>query len=211
MTLTHSHPDDAPPPYTPTDPLTPVSTVNDSSSHISAENIPPYTHAPEAPNFISAAAFFSERGPPVSQQSDAEPLEHALVFYKRSQAKDYSRYPRCWRSKREEITQHDWDMFLNYLLPPHLGPASNHPQLPQKLRAEIERDRKDRPQETDEERQARILAVITEWNVSFFRPRGVMIVYCFVRENGVQSASPLCPTCYPNTTSSRAPRDATQP
>ncbi|KAF3480260.1 putative transporter [Arthroderma uncinatum] len=215
MTLTQSHPDDAPPPYTPTDPLTPASTLNDSSSQISAdhiaENILSYTHAVEAPNFISAAPFFSERGLPATNQSDTRPFEHTLVLYKRSQAKDYSRYPRCWRSKSEEITQHDWDTFLNYLLPSHLGPASSHPQLPQKLRAEIERDRKDRPQETEEERQARISAVIQEWNISFFRPRGVMIVYCFSREDGMQPESPLCPTCYPNTTSSRTHSNTSRP
>ncbi|KAM5445189.1 hypothetical protein MaudCBS49596_007778 [Microsporum audouinii] len=211
LTYTHSGDDDAPPPYTPTDPLTPASTVTDSSRQVSsADHIPSYTHAVEAPNFVSAAAYFSERRPPANPQPDSEPLEHALIFYKRSQAKDYSRYPRCWRSKAEDITQHDWDTFLNYLLPLHLGPASSHPHMPQKLRAEIERDRKDRPQETDEERQWRITAVVTEWNFNFFLPRGVMIVYCFVREDGTQPETPLCPSCYPNTTSSRSRNDTTR-
>ncbi|OAL71629.1 hypothetical protein A7D00_4534 [Trichophyton violaceum] len=212
MTLTHIHPEeDAPPPYTPTDPLTPASTINDAASQLSAENIPSYTHAVEAPNFVSAVPYFSERGLSLTARSDAEVLEHTLVFYRRSQAKDFSKYPRCWRSRTEEITQHDWDTFLNYLLPPHLGPASNHPQLPQKLRAEIERDRKDRPQETEEERQWRITAVVTEWNVNFFQPRRVVIVYCFVREDGGQPESPLCPSCYPNTTSSRSRNDIRRP
>lgn len=150
-------------------------------------------------NFSSAADYFVER--PVSTVDEEKPvLEHHLTIYPRSQAKDFPRRPRCWNTRSDDIAQQDWDMFLRYLFPPHLGPASVSGQLPRQLRAEIQRDRKDRPQETDEQRRMRISAVVTEWNHYFFEPRAARLVYVYVTDPQSGPVSPLCPRCYPAAT-----------
>ncbi|EAS31626.3 uncharacterized protein CIMG_11899 [Coccidioides immitis RS] len=197
MTLRKGSPDDAPPPYTPSDPLTPTSGSLSVQGEPFAQS-PNYSIQP-ADNFISAAPYFNERPSVVPHGPDEEILEHTITIYTRSQAKDYSRFPRCWRSRAAEASKHDWATFLNYLLPSHLGPASNHPDLPRKLRREIARDHKDRPQEANEERKARISAVVDEWNVHFFGPRAMRVAYVFPSESGTTTISPLCPNCYPST------------
>ena len=150
-------------------------------------------------NFASAADYFVER--PVPTVDEEKPiLEHHLTIYPRSQAKDFPRRPRCWNSRSDDIAQQDWDMFLRYLFPPHLGPASVSGQLPRQLRAEIQRDRKDRPQETDEQRRRRVSAVVTEWNHYFFEPRAARLVYVYVTDPQSGPVSPLCPRCYPAAT-----------
>src|SRR5436190_21210199 len=180
--MSNPTPEDAPPPYTVTDPLTSPYPINCAATAI-------YSPRPAAPvnaisynslvgpvNFISAASYFHERPPPVVQPGE-EILEHTLTIYARSESRDYSHSPRCWSSRSGEITELDWNTFLNYVFPPHLAPAARQSHLPPKLRAEIEREGKDRPQETDEQRQARITAVITEWNEHFFGPRATRILY----------------------------------
>ncbi|PGG99683.1 hypothetical protein AJ79_08457 [Helicocarpus griseus UAMH5409] len=214
MSTTSSIPDDAPPPYTPIDPLTPSSS-NDSAAaveeaeqaHVDNDNnnddteIPSYSSLVTAPNFISAAPYFRERPPPVlhqAQQQEEPSFKHTITIYSRSQAKDFSRFPKCLRrGHATEITQHDWDTFLNYLFPPHLAPAASQAHLPRKLRAEIERDRKDRAQEGDE-RRARISAVIAEWNKDFFLPRSTEILFTYVSSSDSPPSTHLCPRCYPS-------------
>lgn len=167
-------------------------------------------------NFASAAGFFEERPPPPvsvpAGDEQREILRHHMTIYPRSQAKDFPRRPRCWNRARAQadgtnepnneidITQQDWDTFLSFLFPPHLGPAASSAHLPRRLRAEIARDRKDRPQETDEEREARIAAVIAEWNQGFFLPRGTCVSWVYVKSLENTPASPLCPRCYPAAT-----------
>ncbi|OJJ38723.1 hypothetical protein ASPWEDRAFT_80095, partial [Aspergillus wentii DTO 134E9] len=155
---------------------------------------------PMPDNFVSAAAYFTERPPSVHDERSI--LHHHLTIYPRSQSKDFPRRPRCWSSRREEIIQQDWDMFLRYLFPPHLGLAASSGHLPRQLRAQIQRDRKDRPQETDEQRKMRIAAVIEEWNQYFFEPRATRIVFVYVTDPKNAPSSPLCPKCYPAATQS---------
>lgn len=152
-------------------------------------------------NFLSAAAYFAERPPSVVDDGRAI-LVHDLTIYPRSQSKDFPRRPRCWSSRNNEITQQDWDTFLRYLFPPQLGLASTSGHLPRQLRAEIQRDRKDRPQETDEQREKRIRFVIAEWNQYFFIPRGTRIVFVYVIDPERAPSSSLCPRCYPAATRS---------
>ena len=218
MTLNRLAPEDAeaPPPYTPSDPLTPsssnVSTTGESQQRTAAvEYVPLYSPSIAPANFISARGYFQERPPERQHQPDEEILEHALTIYTRSKAKDYHRFPRCWRSRSEEISKHDWKTFLNYLFPSRLGPASHRPDLPPKLRAELQRDQKDRAQESDEEGKSRIAAVVSEWNDFFFVPRGTAVIYCYGSEDGSASVSPLCPNCYPSSVRSMQPgQDATR-
>ncbi|KAJ5185765.1 hypothetical protein N7491_006367 [Penicillium cf. griseofulvum] len=204
-----------PPPYSPVDPLlAPANSRNNSSSQApvppgasvsptqdaSSSRVPsPPTVVPT--HFRSAAAYFEERLPSVLDES-RDILHHHMTIYPRSQAKDFPRRPRCWASRLDEITQQDWDTFLKYLFPPQLGLAASSQHLPRQLRAEIRRDRKDRPQETDEQRKARIAAVVTEWNECFFGYRATQIVFIYVGEPDSAPSSALCPRCYPAATGS---------
>ncbi|RAL00312.1 uncharacterized protein BO80DRAFT_383588 [Aspergillus ibericus CBS 121593] len=150
-------------------------------------------------HFISAAGYFVERPPPTSSQ-EGQIVDHCVAIYPRSQAKDFPRRPRCWNSRTQDITQQDWDVFLRHLFPPQLGLASTSNQLPRQLRAEIQRDRKDRPQETDDERKRRVAAVIMEWNQYFFEPRSARVMYVYVLDPQNAPRSSLCPRCYPAAT-----------
>ncbi|PLN77300.1 hypothetical protein BDW42DRAFT_177044 [Aspergillus taichungensis] len=206
-----------PPPYSAVDPLlaqprrnaSALTEVNPrrlrggnlpSPPSLSGPGIGSATNARHLPaNFASAADYFVER--PVPTVDEEKPiLEHHLTIYPRSQAKDFPRRPRCWNPRSDDIAQQDWDMFLRYLFPPHLGLASVSGQLPRQLRAEIQRDRKDRPQETDEQRRMRVSAVVTEWNHYFFEPRAARLVYVYVTDPQSGPVSPLCPRCYPAAT-----------
>ncbi|KAJ5333702.1 uncharacterized protein N7506_007485 [Penicillium brevicompactum] len=203
-----------PPPYSAVDPLlTPTNNRNNNTSPTSA---PPAngessqdagsSRVPVQPavlptHFTSASAYFEQRPPSVVDESRSL-LQHHMTVYPRSQAKDFPRRPRCWASRFDETTQQDWDAFLRYLFPPELGLAASSQHLPRQLRAEIRRDRKDRPQETDEQRRARIAAVVGEWNECFFHFRGAHIVFIYVGEPNSTPSSALCPRCYPAATGS---------
>ena len=210
-------PDEAPPPpYSAVDPL--LAPSNSNRNATSSSNATASLHhlrsgdtrlhgpsaAPIPTHFTSAAAYFAERPPPVIEDGE-QTLEHHMTIYPRSQAKDFPRRPRCWSPRIEHIAQQDWDMFLRHLFPPHLGLASSSAELPRQIRAEIRRDRKDRPQETDEERERRIATVMREWNQYFFELRAVRIVFFYVMDPRAAPISPLCPRCYPAAT--RATQD----
>ncbi|KAJ5576470.1 hypothetical protein N7535_003396 [Penicillium sp. DV-2018c] len=202
-----------PPPYSPTDPLLAPDTRNGVSQapiplvgNVSPSQGASSSRNPALPTvvptqFTSAAAYFEERVPSILDES-RELLQHHMTIYPRSQAKDYPRRPRCLAARYDEITQQDWDTFLKYLFPPHLGLAASSRHLPRQLRAEISRDRKDRPQESDEQRRARIAAVVAEWNECFFGFRGARIVFVYVGEPHSAPSSALCPRCYPAATGS---------
>ncbi|KAL4930111.1 uncharacterized protein BDV17DRAFT_259905 [Aspergillus undulatus] len=161
-------------------------------------------------HFSSAAAYFAERPPPEVQHGE-QALEHHMTIYPRSQAKDFPRRPRCWSPRMDNIAQQDWDMFLRHLFPSHLGLASSSAELPRQVRAEIRRDRKDRPQETDEERERRIATVMKEWNQYFFEPRAVRILFFYVTDPRAAPISPLCPRCYPAATRASGNRTGQTP
>lgn len=150
-------------------------------------------------HFTSAVTYFEER-PPTLADDTRDLLPHHMTIYPRSQAKDFPRRPRCWASRSAEIAQQDWDTFLRYLFPAQLGLAAASQHLPRQLRAEIQRDRKDRPQETDEQRRSRIAAVVDEWNQCFFEPRAARINFVYVGEPDAAPTSALCPRCYPAAT-----------
>ncbi|OJD26281.1 hypothetical protein ACJ73_02337 [Blastomyces percursus] len=124
--------------------------------------IDPLTPASSSESVIDANAaaeeplpYFRERPPSVPQHAEPrELLQHTLTIYPRSQPKGYHRFPK--------------------------SPAASQAQLPRKLRAEIQRDRKDCAQEGDDERQARIEAACAEWNGSFFLPRSTEVLFTYV-------------------------------
>ena len=203
-----------PPPYSAVDPLltptngrtndtsqTPAPLDGSVSSQDASSSRVPVQPTVMPTHFTSAAAYFEERAPSVLDESRSL-LQHHMTVYPRSQAKDFPRRPRCWATRFDETTQQDWDTFLRYLFPPQLGLAASSQHLPRQLRAEIRRDRKDCPQETDEQRRARIAAVIGEWNECFFGFRGVHIVFIYVGEPDSAPSSALCPRCYPAATGS---------
>lgn len=167
------------------------SRIRDASASSSLAAVP--TH------FTSAASYFEQRLPTSLDDSRGR-LYHQMTIYSRSQAKDFPRRPRCWAARADDISQQDWDAFLRYLFPAQLGLAASSQHLPRQLRAEIQRDRKDRPQETDEQRRARIAAVVSEWNECFFEPRGASIAFLYAGEVDAAPTSALCPRCYPAAT-----------
>lgn len=169
---------------------------------ISPESLQPESSssALQPTHFASAAGYFADRGFPSDNNEKRDTLVHHMTIYARSQCKDFPRRPRCWRARAGDISQHDWDTFLNFLFPSSLGPAALSSRLHRRVRAEIERDRKDRPQETDDERCARLDAVITEWNDYFFNPRGTYVTWVYIADLENGPASPLCPNCYPQAT-----------
>ncbi|EPS32081.1 hypothetical protein PDE_07040 [Penicillium oxalicum 114-2] len=209
--------EEAPPPYSAEDPLIPPthsrngisqdtrlsrgdeSAVTPATGSTTSRSSTPVRSAVVPTHFTSAAAYFEER-PPTVLDGSREVLHHSMAIYPRSSAKDFPRRPRCWSSRVEEVAQQDWDVFLRHLFPPQLGLASASRHLPRQLRAEIQRDRKDRPQETDEQRQARISAVVDEWNQCFFEPRATHLSFVYVGESDPAPSSALCPRCYPAAT-----------
>ncbi|KAL4877155.1 hypothetical protein BJY04DRAFT_131382 [Aspergillus karnatakaensis] len=212
-----------PPPYSAVDPLLAPNSRNAPSSSNANLRTPHLRggdarlHGPASASiagpivlpahFSSAAAYFAERPPPTVSGGE-QILEHQMTIYPRSQAKDFPRRPRCWSPRLEHVAQQDWDMFLRHLFPPHLGLASSSAELSRQVRAEIRRDRKDRPQETDEERERRIAAVMKEWNQYFFELRAVRVVFYYVTDPRSAPVSPLCPRCYPAATRSQENRGA---
>lgn len=208
--------EEAPPPYSAVDPLLApgnsrnngsasaplpetVSIAQDASSSSAVRPVTASNPAIVPTHFTSAVTYFEERPPTVVDDS-RDLLHHHMTIYPRSSAKDFPRRPRCWTSQVDEVAQQDWDTFLRYLFPPQLGLAAASQHLPRQLRAEIQRDRKDRPQETDEQRQARIAAVVDEWNTCFFEPRAARIDFVYVGESDAAPSSALCPHCYPAAT-----------
>ncbi|KAL4946274.1 hypothetical protein BDV06DRAFT_208916 [Aspergillus oleicola] len=203
-----------PPPYSAVDPLLAPSASNSNRNantsspanpsllQLRGGDVPLHGRSaqPLPAHFHSAAAYFAERPPPTDIEHGQQTLEHHITVYPRSQAKDFPRRPRCWSPRMENIAQQDWDMFLRHLFPPLLGLASSSAELPRQVRAEIRRDRKDRPQETDDERERRIATVMKEWNQYFFEPRAVRIVFFYVTDPRSAPISPLCPRCYPAAT-----------
>ncbi|KAJ5212582.1 uncharacterized protein N7498_004228 [Penicillium cinerascens] len=186
--------EEAPPPYSASDPLnarannrngnrsqaaTPLrdnAPLQEASSSRLAELSGSAVSSVVPTHFTSAVTYFEQR--PSSVIDDGRDiLYHHMTIYPRSQAKDFPRRPRCWNAHFDEIIQQDWDTFLRYLFPAQLGLAAASQHLSRQLRAEIQRDRKDRPQETDEQRRARITAV-----------------------PDAAPTSALCPRCYPAAT-----------
>ncbi|KAN0067588.1 hypothetical protein V8E54_014153 [Elaphomyces granulatus] len=208
-------PDDAPPPYTPTDPML---SWNNGGNNGDPNLITTVSQDPQLPpnfaavvqssgdtistdiskgesttvpnHFASAAGYFA------SQES----LVHHLTTSPRSQGKDFPRRPRCWNARADEVTQHDWNTFLNFMFPPHLAPTPPNNRLPRKMRTEVERDQKDDLQETEEDRVARLTAIVAEWNEGFFKPRALSISWVYVAIGDAPPLSPLCPNCYPAAT-----------
>ncbi|KAJ6131127.1 hypothetical protein N7523_001587 [Penicillium sp. IBT 18751x] len=206
--------EEAPPPYSATDPLNAANPRNGSSAQpiplrnnaqsqeAGSSRLPePGSSTPSVvpTHFTSAVTYFEQRPPTVIDDSRVL-LDHHMTIYPRSQAKDFPKRPRCWNAQFGEVLQQDWDAFLRYLFPAQLGLAAASQHLPRQLRAEIQRDRKDRPQETDEQRHARISAVVDEWNQCFFEPRATRIVFVYVGEPDAAPTSALCPRCYPAAT-----------
>lgn len=202
-----------PPPYAAVDPLNaPASNRNNDQANANGPSRANVSGpSPEAggsssaassvvpTHFVSAASYFEQR-PATGLDESQGLLDHHITIYPRSQTKDFPRRPRCWATRMNEVLQQDWDTFLRYLFPPQLGLAAASQHLPRQLRAEIQRDRKDRPQETDEQRRARIAAVVDEWNQCFFEVRGTRIVFVYVGEPDAAPSSALCPRCYPAAT-----------
>ncbi|KAI5284171.1 hypothetical protein KEM54_001544 [Ascosphaera aggregata] len=210
--------DDAPPPYTPIDTthslldstVTAAATATAASVSASASPLAPapvegYLDSPlygssSFSNFpLPAVLPYVDVHGPSNRANGVKPQEiHLMIIYPRSQPRDYRRVPRCLRSGSSRISNSDWKAFLEQVFPSQLAPAAAQDQLPRHIRAQIIRDRKDCPQETDSDRRARIEAVVRDWNIFFFQPRNKKIDLQYIAVGSPPPENGLCPQCYPS-------------
>jgi hypothetical protein len=146
----------------------------------------------------SAIAYFESR--PVDGQTPALAISlKKITVNPRTQPEDLP-YPQGWAAK--DITQQDWQTFVNFLLPEHIA-AVNNDVADRKLQQELMEERmhqlslalgddKSRADISEVDAQlsplrqllssrsteslSTISATISEWNEGFFKPRGVQIV-----------------------------------
>ena len=145
----------------------------------------------------SAVVYFESR--PVHGQIPAQTITHNITITSRTQPEELP-YPQGWATK--DITQQDWQTFVNYLLPDHIA-AVNNDVADRKLQQELMEERmhqlslgrgddKSRADISEVDAQldplrqplssrsteslSAISATIAEWNEGFFKPRGVQIV-----------------------------------
>lgn len=204
-------PDCPPPPYTPSDPLTPATTQAPGSplrlrggdgqipaysprttAGVADEGSPTSDAASQAPGFSSARAYFEQRGLRINPHDDT--TLHQLFVSPADRAEDIARIPLCWRNRTSDLTQADMSTFANFLLPPDANT-----RLPPKLRADLASDEKDAISptdiESDAERRARMSLVVSEWNEAFFYPRGLQVEIVFVPRHPPYAARGLDPIC----------------
>jgi hypothetical protein len=197
----------APPPYTPSDPLTPATTQGPESprrlrggdgqvpvyspttaNEDAVEGPPTCDDTPRSP----AAAYFEERGLRINTHEDA--ILHQLFISPADRAEDLSSIPLCWRNRTNDLTQADMSTFANFLLPPDANT-----RLPPKLRAELASDEKSPASptdtESDAERKTRMSLVVAEFNEGFFYPRGLLVELVFVPHHPPHAARGLDPIC----------------
>ncbi|KAL8739006.1 MAG: hypothetical protein Q9181_000288 [Wetmoreana brouardii] len=150
----------SPPPYTPT-----------SSSSVDPSQVPleatlrggdahPFLSVNDH-HFPSAASYLAER--PCTAQYSSSILHHTLVFSPNATRDDFPFPQPETQYWSRDVSVHDWDTFLNYLLPPDLGPEDGKGRLSRPRSKDALRD------------QDRIEAVLAEWHQSFFGPRGIQI------------------------------------
>ncbi|KAI1739010.1 hypothetical protein F4680DRAFT_154790 [Xylaria scruposa] len=213
----HNGPDGPPPPYSETDIYShshgsrnrPSSRADDDVSIApSSSNSNVIFTPPESPRDVeysfagpssdqhtttSAQAYFESRppnGPPgLSFTIDLEVRPGATL----------SDFPYPKRALDRDITEQDWQTFINYLIPEHVARANSH-IVDRKLRAAETAQ----PSASDDIAEAQlaslksstkvdvnlqdIAAVTREWNHGFFEPRGVTIRVKYNFEPAVEGA-----------------------
>ncbi|KAL8699500.1 MAG: hypothetical protein Q9201_005973 [Fulgogasparrea decipioides] len=165
----------SPPPYTPTSsssadpPRVPLeSTLRGGDAHPSV--------SVNDHHFPSAASYFNER--PFTVQYPNHILHQTLVFSPNATRDDFPFPQPDTQYRSRDVSVHDWDTFLNYLLPPDLGPVHS-------------KDRLSRPRGKDALRdQDRIETVLAEWHEGFFGPRGIQIEAIFPASSYVNASPP---------------------
>ncbi|MCJ1425010.1 hypothetical protein MMC29_002898 [Sticta canariensis] len=193
-----------PPPYTPQDEASSVSTPVTLSAQ--ASNSDAYstrtsirggyirpTPQREDSTFSSAAAYFEER--PCTLQCPSFVLEHHVVFPPDATPETLGFPQPEERYRARDVQTMDWYTFVNYLLPAH-NPASREKRgsSPERKDSHIAVD--------TSERYARIEAVVAEWNEGFFGLRGIRIYPAFVSAQA---------PAYRSTTSLPAPSNVPMP
>ncbi|KAI1113909.1 hypothetical protein F5Y14DRAFT_197013 [Nemania sp. NC0429] len=204
----HNRPDGPPPPYSETDIYShshrsrdehPVIVDDDasiapSSSHSNAIDTPPESPSDTQHDFAgpsyeghttaSAQAYFDSRPPNESSDPD---VTITLEIQPDATPSDFP-YPK--RAYGHDVTEQDWQTFINYLIPGHAARANSR-IIDRKVRttgdaqplfasddiagAELAFSKLSvSSQNTD--------AVIREWNRGFFGPRGITINYTTIAE-----------------------------
>ncbi|TVY24343.1 hypothetical protein LHYA1_G006369 [Lachnellula hyalina] len=144
----------------------------------------------------SAAVYFESR--PVHGQSPAHAMTYNLTITPRTRPEELP-YPQGWAIR--DVTEQDWQTFVNYLLPDHIA-AVNNDVADRKFQQELVEERMhqlslgpgdDRSRADISEVDAQLdplriplsprsteshsatFAMIAEWNDGFFKPRGIEI------------------------------------
>ncbi|KAL9576991.1 MAG: hypothetical protein Q9212_006666 [Teloschistes hypoglaucus] len=164
-----------PPPYAP-------------AHSVSAENLHVYLEAnlrggdirpsvlQDTHQFPSAAAYFEDR--PCTIEYPSYTLYYPLIFTPNATRDDFP-FPQPEHQYRSrDLLEHDWNTFLNYLLPPEMEPHRS-------------RDRVRRLRSKDGLRdQDRIEAVLAEWHQGFFAPRGIRLEARFPGSDPLSTTPP---------------------
>jgi ankyrin repeat protein len=158
--------DDPPPPYSEVDPATSSSRppVGPITSYCSARPgsddtsiLAPHYNS----QFVSAAPYFALRPPDRSLYSSI--TQHHLTIEPHSSPKDL-RFPGQEFTKRG-VDVLDWSTFLNHLFLSHNSTSNQLGRSSSSISAHARLDE-----------LSRLLAIIDEWNVGFFIPRGVQLM-----------------------------------
>ncbi|TVY17660.1 hypothetical protein LARI1_G002833 [Lachnellula arida] len=145
----------------------------------------------------SAAVYFESR--PVHRQTPAQAMTYNITITSQTQPEELP-YPQGWATN--DITEQDWQTFVNYLLPDHIAAVNNdvadrklQQQLMEESMHQLSLGRGDDKSRADiskvdaqlhplrlplssrsTESLSATFATIAEWNEGFFKPRGVEIV-----------------------------------
>lgn len=193
--------------YTP--PLSPSSPRSQSFTSGNNNNLLSPSHPEQQQNAVSvssdhlttasAEAYFESRPVPASVKGCEQQVRHSMVVKADSSPDDFP-YRRDWASL--DVTEEDWQTFLNYLLPNHAA-QRNEAVIDRKLRAEgMDTDDAKSARSNQSEKSAANTAVeertpveaqldqirtpdlqrrqnledtVQEWNDGFFGPRGMVI------------------------------------
>ncbi|KAI0189633.1 hypothetical protein EV127DRAFT_106483 [Xylaria flabelliformis] len=211
----HNGPDGPPPPYSETDIYShshgsrnrPSSRADDdvsiapSSSNSNIIFTPPESPREAQFNFAgpssdqhtttSAQAYFDSRPP------NRPPGLSITIDLEITPGATPSDFPYPKRALDRDITEQDWQTFINYLIPEHVARVNSH-IVDRKLRA----TETAQPSANDDIAEAQLAplkssanvspqdieAVTREWNVGFFEPRGVTIRPKFPAESAAEEA-----------------------
>ncbi|KAL8688548.1 MAG: hypothetical protein Q9224_004855, partial [Gallowayella concinna] len=167
-----------PPPYTSTPIFSSESTDSPFRSSLRGGDAQPSTTLRNH-SFESATPFFEDR--PCTVQYPSYVLKHVLHVYPDT-TRDHLAFPQPgeqWLSR--DVSLHDWNTFLNYLLPVDAASSNTKGTLIPQGSRDLSADRD------------RIDVVLADWHEGFFGPRGIQIEARFPADSSSSDMPPPPP------------------